>query len=431
MYAIMRARKLTHTNQLRALTRHNAWRERTPHVDRQAPPPKVIAGSFDQGAAVEARIAELGLKTRHDTVRAVELMMTASPEWWRRDDEGRPNDMGQIREFEQRALAWARETFGRENLVSAVRHLDEASPHLHVVVTPIDDTPRQRGPQTRLNAKRWLGGKRKLTELQDGFAAAMADLGLQRGERNSGRVHQPSAQYRKQMARQLEQAANETHELANEVSAQADRVVGDRQAAIRERQAAEADRRRAARERQKSEAFAAGVAAWAAGDLIDADRDDDGRKRLRFRHRQARQFWASRVKPAFHMVWGWVRRQTGAVRQRLQRERERFGEQLRAERAAERTLVGELVRELRGARQTVGVLGGGVDERLERVERKASETVRAPAREAPTWVSQAHREADDVESRRRQQRAREDATPPPPAMPRRRWPWPRDRDAQR
>jgi len=319
MYAIMRARKISHPNQLRALTRHNSWRERTPHVDRKAPPPEVIAGSWDQGAAVEARIAELGLKARHDTVRAIELMMTASPEWWRRDENGRPNDMIQIRQFEERALAWTREAFGRENLVSAVRHLDEASPHLHVVVTPVDDTPRQRGPQTRLNAKRWLGGKRRLTELQDSYAAKMADLGLQRGERNSGRVHQPSARYRRQMARQLEQAADETDELAAEVSAEADRVVEDRQAAIRERQAAEADRRRAARERRKSEAFASGVAAWAAGDLVDADRDDDGRKRLRFRHRQAREFWGKRVKPAFSMVWGWVRRQTGAVRQQIGR----------------------------------------------------------------------------------------------------------------
>lgn len=34
-------------------------------------------------------------------------------------------------------LKWLRETFGNENLVSCVLHMDEKTPHLHATVVPI------------------------------------------------------------------------------------------------------------------------------------------------------------------------------------------------------------------------------------------------------------------------------------------------------
>lgn len=34
-------------------------------------------------------------------------------------------------------LEWLRRTFGAENVVSAVLHMDEATPHIHAAVVPI------------------------------------------------------------------------------------------------------------------------------------------------------------------------------------------------------------------------------------------------------------------------------------------------------
>ena len=432
-YAIMRVQKHTNAQSLRAATRHNLRTGRVPNADPDGPRPAVVAGSDNIETAVARRIQDAGIeKIRKNGVLAFELIATASPQWWHRDEEGWPCDLGQVEAFEHRALSWARQTFGEQNIVSAVRHLDESSPHLHVVVVPVDDTPRKNGPQTRLNARRWLGGKKKLAELQDGFSAAVADLGLERGQRGSTRTHQPSARWRAQMAEQLHHAHDELSELADTVNAEATRVSAQSEAIEKQQREMEREREWLERERRKMEAFSAGVKAWAEGDLTDAVIDDEGERRLRFRSRQARDFWGEKVRPAFGMVWNWVRRQTGWMRERVREERERIAERMKGERASERALVRDLVRDLRSVRETVGVVGGGVDERADRIERRAQQTVETPAREAPRWVRDAHKEANEVERRRQAKSAREYTTPTPPApQPRRRWPWPRDRGAER
>jgi Plasmid recombination enzyme len=68
---------------------------------------------------------------------------------------------------------------GAENVVGAYLHLDETTPHIQAIVVPID-------PQTsKLNASRWLDGRKALSDLQDRHARDMAPLGLERGIRGS------------------------------------------------------------------------------------------------------------------------------------------------------------------------------------------------------------------------------------------------------
>jgi hypothetical protein len=78
-------------------------------------------------------------------------------------------------------------------VVSVALHLDEATPHLHIVWLPIDDTQRRRGPAVRLNAGRWLDGAAKLRGLLDRYAAAVAWLGLERGVRGARAHHRTVA----------------------------------------------------------------------------------------------------------------------------------------------------------------------------------------------------------------------------------------------
>ena len=75
-----------------------------------------------------------------------------------------------------------------ENFISAVVHMDEKTPHMHVSFVPITE-------DGRLSAKEIVGNKKKLTEWQDGFWQHMAEKypDLERGKSASitGRTHIP------------------------------------------------------------------------------------------------------------------------------------------------------------------------------------------------------------------------------------------------
>ena len=53
-------------------------------------------------------------------------------------------------------LSWLKDTFGEENLVSCVLHMDEKTPHLHATIIPIVTTERKR--------KEWEGDKKYATK---------------------------------------------------------------------------------------------------------------------------------------------------------------------------------------------------------------------------------------------------------------------------
>ena len=77
---------------------------------------------------------------------------------------------------------------GRENIISAVVHMDEKTPHLHMTFVPITE-------DGRLCAKEIIGNKKTLTEWQDQFWEHMVKKYpmLERGESASetGREHIP------------------------------------------------------------------------------------------------------------------------------------------------------------------------------------------------------------------------------------------------
>ena len=53
---------------------------------------------------------------------------------------------------------WATKKFGAENIVSLDLHMDESSPHFHLVVTTVD--------AEKLNAKKWISGRTSIIELR-------------------------------------------------------------------------------------------------------------------------------------------------------------------------------------------------------------------------------------------------------------------------
>lgn len=192
-YAIMRFQKLKTFGSVSGVAGHHTRDHHTPNAN----PSRLnrwLVGSANPSAddivaAVRDRIGER--KIRKNGVIAAEFVLTASPEFFR------PNaptlaghyDPDKVEAFNRVALDWLRRTFGANNLVSLVCHLDEATPHLQAVVVPVD-------PDTgRLNAARWFNGRKALSELQDTFAAACWPLGLERGIRGSRATHTRIAEY--------------------------------------------------------------------------------------------------------------------------------------------------------------------------------------------------------------------------------------------
>ncbi|WP_253822789.1 plasmid recombination protein [Salmonella enterica] len=75
-------------------------------------------------------------KRRKEAVLAVEYVMTASPEWWK---EATPRQQA---EFFARSEQWLEKKYGKDRVVAAVVHRDEATPHRDAFVVPLPQDGR-------------------------------------------------------------------------------------------------------------------------------------------------------------------------------------------------------------------------------------------------------------------------------------------------
>lgn len=156
----------------------------------------------------EKRIAEVGCRTRSDSVRLVETLVTASPQFFEKKSDA------QIRAFFKRAMEFFEKKIGKENFVSAVVHLDEKTPHLHFSFVPIT-------ADGRLCAKEIIGNKKQLVQWQDEFWEFMVKAypELERGESASmtGRDHIPPRIYKQ--ADHLNKQAKQIFALLDDINA--------------------------------------------------------------------------------------------------------------------------------------------------------------------------------------------------------------------
>lgn len=112
-------------------------------------------------------------------------------------------------------LKWLKETFGEENLVSCVLHMDEKTPHLHATIVPIVTGERLRRKREGEKKYETKSGPRlsaddvmrrtRLHEYQNSYAAAMKPFGLQRGIVGSTAKHQANSEYYRQQVIQYEE----------------------------------------------------------------------------------------------------------------------------------------------------------------------------------------------------------------------------------
>ena len=87
--------------------------------------------------------------------------LTVSPEFAKAHESEMP-------EYFNRAFDFLKERVGEENIISAVVHMDEKTPHLHLCFVPLTK-------DGRLSAKEILGNKKNMIRWQDDFYACMAE----------------------------------------------------------------------------------------------------------------------------------------------------------------------------------------------------------------------------------------------------------------
>lgn len=117
---------------------------------------------------------------RHDSVEAVEMVLTASPSYFL-DERGRI-DPERLDRFVERGVAFLKDPRSGGVCVKATLHMDEHSPHIQAHKVPIT-------PDGKLSAKHYFGSRAKLSEFQDRYYEYMAPLGLERGQRGSVARH--------------------------------------------------------------------------------------------------------------------------------------------------------------------------------------------------------------------------------------------------
>ena len=170
------------------------------------------AGVKNRTDAIQFRIIHAGLhrKVGKNQCKAIRIILTGT-----HDQMMRIQDSGRLDKWIDANLKWLRETFGSENLVSCVLHMDEKTPHLHATVVPIVTTERLRKKREGEKKYETKSGPRlsaddvmrrsKLHEYQNSYAAAMKPFGLQRGIVGSTARHQANSEYYKQQVSRYEE----------------------------------------------------------------------------------------------------------------------------------------------------------------------------------------------------------------------------------
>lgn len=115
--------------------------------------------SYEQ--EIRHRIRTAGCRVRKDSVKFVDTLVTVSSEFAKAHDAEMP-------EYFNRAFEFLKERIGEENIISAVVHMDEKTPHLHLCFVPLTK-------DNRLSAKEILGNKKAMIRWQDDFYACMSE----------------------------------------------------------------------------------------------------------------------------------------------------------------------------------------------------------------------------------------------------------------
>ena len=138
-------------------------------------------GVSNRTEAIQHRIDTAGLRRKvgKNQTKAIRVILTGTHEQMMEIANG-----GRLDSWIDANLKWLKDTFGEENLVSCVLHMDEKTPHLHATIVPIVTTERLRKKREGEKKYATKSGARlsaddvmrrsKLHEYQNSYAAELA-----------------------------------------------------------------------------------------------------------------------------------------------------------------------------------------------------------------------------------------------------------------
>jgi hypothetical protein len=189
MKAIARITKLKGGN-LAASEQHTDRSRETPNADPSRDNQRLInVGDNDQTLMDMIRQRVGQQKYRKDAVLCVEMLLSISPEYFRPNNPAIAGywEVDKLERFQWAVQQWLTEKYG-DRVLRAELHLDEATPHVHAYIIPLDD-------RAKLNCKGLFGSREKLRQWQDSYAKALEPLGVERGIRGSRATHTAIQEY--------------------------------------------------------------------------------------------------------------------------------------------------------------------------------------------------------------------------------------------
>lgn len=189
-YGIIRAQKISSFAGLAGVSAHNTREREVPNADpEKSKQNAMLVGKNTEEILSRTRqlLDTVDRKIRKGAVIAIEYMVTSSPDFDNPD-------------YLQKAIEFVEKKHGKENVVCKSIHLDEHTPHAHIVVVPLVRKEKKvTNPVTKeskmtqvtsLCAKDFMNGPKKLRELQDDFYNDVSkNFGLERGEIGSKAKH--------------------------------------------------------------------------------------------------------------------------------------------------------------------------------------------------------------------------------------------------
>lgn len=125
-----------------------------------------------------------------------------------------PLNKKEFDEWCKATIEFAKDRFGDDNVVSAKLHMDEQTPHIHMMCTPL--MKDEKGIE-RLNYRDMVGKNVLFNQIQDEYADAIAYIGYQRGERNSQRINNiTTKEYKVRLAKEMAKEMPDTLDKAKE-----------------------------------------------------------------------------------------------------------------------------------------------------------------------------------------------------------------------
>jgi len=194
-FAVLRVdkRKAKAMGAIAAASAHHLRQRPTLNANPKGPAPYILhlsAGTTPYQAA--SHLLEDAERRNKDTVLCREVVLSASPAYFRpgRESIGGVFDPDRTKAWARITLAWAKRQWP-DQLAAAVLHLDEQTPHIHLLIVPRVAKPEG---GWKLNSKA-LFDRARLRELQTAYGEAVAPLGIQRGLAGSMASHTSVKQF--------------------------------------------------------------------------------------------------------------------------------------------------------------------------------------------------------------------------------------------